>query len=332
MGGWDTTKTQETLLTPGIVAKSLLVIDKFVTQFNYWLEERGLDRVHRGRPTGSSSYYANDLLNNPDKIYGDIDIQMIGSPIDGKTYGQFAATWNKLAHEFVTDMQPSFVDLSKSKPGHPILHVDDDYVQVDFMWHEPKLAIWGASRVTPEHGVKGSLHGNMFSVFGELLDMSIQHAGVQLKTINGKHVPFSKQKGTEVVTISTAPGSFIFDVFKYEAELQELEDYRLSEDLLSCPGNDLDNVKISRLVRGVKGFAKSCELNDMFGKGDLASFNSAEDFLNKFLTRYEEKAMIDVNASKRDKAFTPHAMARSKSDKEKVLIGLEKVKGYFNET
>lgn len=332
MGGWDTTKTQKTRLTPRVVADTLPVVDKFVKEFNYWLEERELDRVSVGRPTGSSAYYAEDLKENPEKIYGDIDLQMIGSPIEGKTYGQFAGTWNRLADEFVKDMQPHYIDIGESKVGHPIFCVNDDFVQVDFMWHEPKLATWGLHRVTPERGVKGSLHGNMFSVFGELLDMSIQHAGVQLKTIDGVHVPFSKQKGTEVVTITTSPGSFIYDVFAYEARLQGIEDFDSSDSLMQCPGNNLNNVKISRLVRGVKGFAESCELNDMFGKVDLADFSSAEDFLNKFLTRYEEKAMIDVNASKRDKASTPDAIARAQADKLKVLTGLEKVKGYFNET
>jgi hypothetical protein len=332
MGGWDTTKTQTTRLTPRVVAATLPVVDKFVKEFNYWLEERGLDRVSVGRPTGSSAYYAEDLKENPEKIYGDIDLQMIGSPIEGKTYGQFAGTWNKLADEFVKEMQPHYIDVSESKAGHPIFSVDDDFVQVDFMWHEPKLALWGAHRVTPERGVKGSLHGNMFSVFGELLNLSIQHAGVQLKTIDGVHVPFSKQKGTEVATITTSPGSFIYDVFAYEALLQGIEDFQLSDMLAECPGNSLDSVKISRLVRGVKGFAESCTLNNMFGRDGLADFASEEEFLQKFLTRYEEKAMIDVNASKRNKAFTPDAIARAQADKLKVLTGLETVKGYFNET
>lgn len=331
MGGWDTTKTQKTQLTPRVVADTLPLVDKFVKEFNYWLEERELDRVGVGRPTGSSAYYAEDLKENPEKIYGDIDLQMIGSPIEGKTYGQFAGKWNQLADEFVRDMQPSYIDIRESKVGHPIFCVNDDFVQIDFMWHEPKLALWGANRVTPERGVKGSLHGNMFSVFGELLNMSIQHAGVQLKTIDGVHVPFSKQKGTEVVTITTSPGSFIFDVFAYEAKLQGIDNLQTSDLLMQCPGNDLDKVKISRLVRGVKGFAESCELNSMFGTGDLAEFTSADDFLQKFLTRYEEKAMIDVNASKRDKAVTPSAIARAEADKLKVLTGLETVKGYFNE-
>ena len=71
------------------------------------------------------------------------------------------------------------------------------------------MADWGAARVTPERGVKGLLFGKMFSVFGDLLDMSIQHAGVQIKVSNGQRVPFSKRKDTETVTITTNPNTYI---------------------------------------------------------------------------------------------------------------------------
>ena len=68
----------------------------------------------------------------------------------------------------------------------------------------------------------------------------------------------------------------------------------------------------------------------MYGKKDLAGFSDAHDFLNKFVDRYEQKAMTDVNAKKRDKAETPEAKARADADREKVLSGLESVKGLFN--
>ena len=68
----------------------------------------------------------------------------------------------------------------------------------------------------------------------------------------------------------------------------------------------------------------------MYGKKDLAGFADTNDFLNQFVQRYEEKAMTDVNAKKRDKAGTPEAKARAEADRDKVLSGLESVKGLFN--
>lgn len=329
-GGWDTTLTQSTVLHPKIVGIALQVVDQFVDDFNKFLAAQGLGPVRRGRPTGSSAYHELDTQEDPEKIYGDIDLQMIAPESEGQTYGQFTGYWNKLADDFVKIAGVSYVDMSESKPGHPIFALgNDQYVQIDFMWHPNRLASWGASRVTPERGVKGLLTGNMYSVFGELLDMSIQHAGVQLKVIDGQHVPFSKQKGTKVITVTTEPTSFIYDMFRYVAKEQGLRSPQVADLLKQFPGNDIDDVKISKLVNGVKGFAESCELNNMFGKGDLSKFVSAQDFIQRFLQRYKEKALLDVNAKKRDKATTPEAIARAEQDRQKVLQGLDIVIGYF---
>lgn len=325
-GGWDTTLTQGTVLKPATVAKALTVVDKFVNDFNAFLKEKGLGPVKRGRPTGSGAYYEKDQEEDPDKIYGDIDLQMIAPPVEGKTYGQYSTFWNDLADEFVKAGNAPYIDTSESKPGHPIVQISDNqYVQIDFMWHEPKMADWGATRVTPERGVKGLLYGNMYSVTGEIMDMSIQHAGVQLKVIDNQRVPFSKQKDTKIVTVTTNPKTWLLDIFKYQAEQMGIDNPQIDSDLKTNPGTDIENVKVGSLANGVKGLAKSFENNDMFGKGDLSKFSSADDFLSKWKDRYTEKAMADVNAKKRDKATTPEAKARAESDKEKVLKGLDMV-------
>ena len=329
-GGWDTTLTQNTVLNPRIVAPALKVVDQFVKDFNAWLSQKRLGPVRRGRPTGSSAYHEVDTEQDPDKIYGDIDLQMIAPEPEGVSYGQFTGYWNKLADDFVKAGHTSYIDTSESKAGHPIFQIGaHDYVQIDFMWHPERLEQWGAARVTPERGVKGLLTGNMFSVLGELLDLSIQHAGVQLKVQDGQHVPFSKQKDTQVVTVTTDPETFIYDIFKYEAKQLDIDDPTVNSMLRKFPGNDIADVKISKLVNGIKGFAFSCEENNMFGKGDLANFTDSADFISKFWQRYEAKAIIDVQGKKRDKAQTPAAIARATSDREKILQGLETVKGYF---
>ena len=197
------------------------------------------------------------------------------------------------------------------------------------MWHEPKMADWGATRVTPERGVKGLLSGNMYSVTGEIMDLSIQHAGVQLKVVDNQRVSFSKQKDTKTVTVTTDPKTWLLDIFKYQAEQMNISDADIDGLLKANPGTDINNVKISVMANGIKGLAKSFEDNGMFGQGDLAKFTSASDFLSQWMERYEEKAMLDVNAKKRDKATTPEAKARAESDRQKVLSGLDMVKGLF---
>ena len=329
-GGWDTTLTQGTVLKPAAVARALKVVDRFVIDFNQYLKDKGLGPVQRGRPTGSSAYHEQDQEEDPDKVYGDVDLQMIAPPVEGKSYGQYATFWNNLADEFVKTGSAPYVDNTESKPGHPIVKIgDSDYVQIDFMWHEPKMADWGATRVTPERGVKGLLSGNMYSVTGEIMDMSIQHAGVQLKVIDNQRVPFSKQKDTKTVTVSTNPKTWIYDIFKYQAEQMGIDNPTVDPLLKANAGSDIAKVKISVMANGIKGLANSFEANGMFGRSDLAKFSSADDFLAQWMNRYEEKAMLDVAAKKRDKAETPEAKARAESDRKKVLQGLEMVKGLF---
>jgi len=329
-GGWDTTATQSTVVTPAVVKTALGVVERFIQDFNNWLQPQNLGPVRMGRPTGSSAYYQRDLAQDPGRVYGDIDLQMIAPGMQDFSYGQYTTFWNKLADQFVKETSPGYVLQTESKPGHPIIQIANDaFVQVDFMWHEEHMARWGAARVTPEHGVKGLLFGNMWSVFGELLDMSIQHAGVQLKVIDDVRVPFSKQKDTQTVTVTTNPETFVKDTFVYLARQQGIEKPRMVPALKTFAGVNTSDVKIEHLVRAVKAFADSAEANGMFGQGDLKAFGSAQDFLSRFLQRYEEKAMIDVQGKKREKAQTPDAIARAEADKAKILKGLDTVRGYF---
>jgi len=323
-GGWDTKKTQGTVLKPVVVGVALNIIDKFTADFNRWLATKGAGQVKRGKPTGSGAYYQQDTAENPDKIYGDIDLQMIGSSVQGATIGQFNTHWNKLADQFIRETNVPYIDLEDTKPGHPIVQIGkDQYVQVDFMWHPSELSHWGAARVTPERGIKGLLMGNMYSVLGELLDLSIQHAGVQLKTANGQQVPFSKHKGVELKTISSNPRTFVLDILRYYGGKQ------VDPLLKANPGTNTEDVKIATLVNAVKGLARSFEMNNMFGQGILAKFSNADDFLNRFIQRYTEKAEIDINAAKRDKATTPEAKDRAEADKQAVRKGLQMVQGLF---
>jgi len=326
-GGWDTTLTQNTVIGPKVVKAALSLAERFTKDFNKYLSEKGLPPVRVGRPTGSSAYHD---VDPDDKVYGDIDLQMVAPEVGELSYGQFTAYWNKLADEFVRAGYAPYVDTSESKPGHPIFAVGNDmYVQVDFMWHPERLEKWGAARVTPEHNVKGLLFGNMFSALGEILDLSIQHAGVQLKVVDDQHVPFSKQKGTKTITVTTNPETFLLDLFNYEAKQMGVGQPAVDDLLKQFPGNDINDVKIEKLANGIKGLARSFEINGMYGRDDLANFTSAADFVSKFVARYEEKAMLDVNAKKRDKAQTPQAIARAEQDRQKVLGGLQKVKSYF---
>ena len=320
-GGWDTTVTQGTVITPSVVKKTLAVLQGFIEGFNQYLAQHGLDRVEIGRPTGSSAYHD---VDTEDKIYGDIDLQMIGPEDDTRTLNQYAAYWNGLAQQYIQEKKPKSVHPEESKPGHPIVQIgNDQYVQIDFMWHKPSISNWAATRVTPERGIKGLLTGNMYSVLGELMNMSIQHAGVQYKVSNGQHVPFSKQKDTELVTVTTSPTTFILDTLKHLAAKKNIANPVVDPLLKANQGVDISDVKIATLVKGVVGFARSMEANGLI--------QSSDEFIDRFINRYTEKAETDINSAKRNKAETPQAIARANSDREKVQKGLELVTNLFSE-
>lgn len=331
-GGWDTTKTQATKLTPGIVLRAEKIVDKFISEFNNFLANKNLPPIRKGRKLGSSAYAELDIQKDPEKEYGDIDLQLVAQDTIGKSHSQFSGYWNNLVDEFIKTNAVPYVDISESKPGHPIFKVGpNELVQIDFIWHEEPLEKWGATRATPEHGIKGTIYGNMWSTTGEILDMSVQHAGVQYKLLDKQRVPFGKRTGTKLVTVTTNPETWIMDVFNHEAESMGIDPGQAEIDplLQDNQGLSLDNIKIEILAKGIKGLARSFEKNKMFGQGSLSKFSSADDFLNQWLAHFENKAQEAISATKYQKAQTPQAIARAESDKEKIMKGLELVKKYF---
>lgn len=308
-------------------------MSQFVKDFNAYNADSGLPPVKIGHPTGSSAYHD---VDPEEKIYGDIDLQIVVPETEDLaklSTGQIQYFWNKKFGEFVADAKPKYVH-PESTPGHPIVSIGPDaWVQIDMMPHPERLATWGRYRATPERGVKGMLNGNMFAVLGELLLLNLQHSGVQYKERNGERVPYAAtRKDFELKTITTNVETFVLDIFKHEYQKitgKDPKTAKIDPLLIKHPGSDLKEVKISNLVNAVKGLARSFEANSMYGKGMLSDFANAEDFLGKFVSVYEAKAIGAINAPKRDKAETPEAKARAEQDRKSIQQGLDMVKQLF---
>lgn len=328
-GGWDDPVTQATVIRPSTVRAALETMQRFVREFNAWLERRGHVTIALGHPTGSSAYHGQDPES---KIYGDIDLQIVVPEVpetQGKTTSQRQAYWNRLADEWVREQRPAYVHVN-SRPGHPLIAVGPDaWVQVDLMAHAQPLAQWGRYRVTPERGTKGLLYGNMFSVLGDLLGLSIQHAGVQYKERNGERLPFARTlKNYQLRTISTQIDHFVREIFDHEYQAitgQDPSTAKVDPALAQNPGVDLDNPNIARLARAIQGLARSFELNGMYGQGSLQNYQSADQFVQTFLDRYTAKSAEAAGAAKFDKAVTPAAQARAQSDREAIAQGTQRV-------
>lgn len=330
-GGWDSTVTQGTVITPAVVKTALVQIKKLFSGLNSHLASRNIPPVRVGALTGSTSYYE---VDPPDKEYGDIDLQIVVPELpelESKTSSQVTAFWYSIITDYIKSHNLPYIHQA-SEPGHPIvLAGPDKWVQVDLMPHPEPLEKWGRYRVTPEHNVKGMLMGNMFSVLGQLLHMSIQHHGVQFKVRDNVKQPYTTtRKDYELVTLSTDIETFVKDIFDHEAELQGIRKPKIDRLLLQNPGVKTDqSPRIATLVDAVKGLARSFEINGMYKKGDLAPYENADHFINSFKEIYIGKAEKDINSAKRSKAETPEAKARAESDRKKITQGLEMVLGLF---
>lgn len=330
-GGWTTGDN------PGIKAKvvkqGIAAVQNFLKDFNPWLKPQGLGPIKVGHPTGSAAYHELDDPENT--IYGDMDLQVIVPDLpeyDDMTSGQLQGRWGALINKFIQDSNLSYIDKAESRGSQPMFILPDgNKVQVDIMPHPEKTAEWGRYRATGEHGLKGLLNGNIFATMSELVPVNLQHKGIQYKTINGKKVNYGKTlKGYQLHTIGTDIKRWVLDIFMHEANELGIQNPKIDPLLKANPGVDTMNVNVERLVNGVKGFARSCELNGMFGKGDLERFSSADDFIKQFTHHYVDKSQHAITAPKRDKASTPASQARAVKDREALSNGLAYVQKLFS--
>ena len=328
-GGWATTATQKTKITPATVHACVNIMTNLVQQFNSWLATHEPDHapIQVGEPTGSGYWYMHDA---DDKEYGDVDLQMIAQNPDNLSHSSYSAHWNKLWVNWCDQVKPDQIDLIHSTPGHPILKVDSGLVQIDFMWHEPELAVWGLARSVPPRGLKGMLNGNLFGVLGQMLNMSLQHAGVQIKTQQGQPVPFSKQKDVMIHTISADPGHMLVHILEWVSGKPESE-LQIHAMLTQYPGVKWPHPDVTHLIKGIQGLAVSFGMNDLYGKGVLSAYENASDWLNKFWQIYEQKALTEIDNPKRAKAETPQAQARAARDKLAIQQGLDHVHKIWNQ-
>ena len=172
-GGWDTEVTQSTVITPQVVKAALGAAEQFTRDFNRWLVANKQPEVKMSAPLGSSAYHEKD---EPGKVYGDVDLQMIAPPVERQTASQHAGHWNSLIDQFLASSRPKYVHSAKN--GHVIFQIGADaYVQVDMIWAPPDLANWARWRTTPQQGLKGAIYGNLFSTLGEIMSSDFDASG-----------------------------------------------------------------------------------------------------------------------------------------------------------
>lgn len=334
MGGWDHTITQGTIITAVMVDEIKTKINQFVKEFNQYCTQENVPSIEFTNLTGSSAYYKHDLLVNSNKTYGDIDIQIVAENVVHGSRAEYENFWKSKVAEFVKNKSPSYIH-SITDSSHLIFNLgSEQYVQVDIMWHTPECKTWGKFRATQPYGVSGTIGGNLFSVLGNTLMMSIQHSGVQLKLREDEPVSFNSRKNIQLITISTNIETFVYDIFNFVFNHINPSAAPIVDEILSeHKGVNINDHKLENMVYAITGLANSFTLNNMYGKFVLKEYSNKEEFLNKFLEIYELKAINTIESSKYDKAQTPSAIEKAFASRSKVAYGLEIVKGMFkNET
>jgi len=324
-GGWESTATQSTKITPGIVKSALKLVERFTNDFNEYLKSINVDEITMGHPTGSTAYHD---VDDEDKVYGDIDMQMIAKAQPDMTMNQLTAFYNKHSNDFIKQTKPSYIlDEGKEIKGHIIFNVAPDvYVQVDMIWAMEEHADWSRYRTTPERGVKGLVYGSVYSALGVAIHMSIQLLGAQMKIKNGVPANFQRtRKADEVRTLSLDISNFGIDIltemFKTIYPDIPVSDMKVDPLLQQNPGLNKDEVRIKTLVNLIKGLGKSFEDNDMYGKYNLMEIYSYNDFIAKFMEVFMQKTNDAKVAKKFDKAETPEAIAKVQEIKQQIEDG-----------
>lgn len=304
-GGWASTKTQGTAVTPGLLAKVVEYLSKELQpRMNQYFQDRGIPQIQFGRPVGSGSYYKKHLETDPEKRYGDIDVQFIVKEIPERSKSE-----NQTLYQTAVKQFGEASGAYETENGKNIVFEigKGQWVQVDLVMIFEQFVDW-SNIFTPPEGVKGVLSASLYSALAEALNLSISDVGVQVKLVNGSIVPFSKQKGVEVVTISTSKGNWAVDIAKY------LGAGELDPVLQQYPGLKQES-SIEQIVGSIIGLARTLELNGRLAASGN-SYASAADLLKRIQEIYLNKIQKVVNSTKFEKAASPEAQRLAQETKD----------------
>jgi len=322
-GGWATTKTQGTVLTPAVIAEVVKVMDLISTGFNGHLRELELPSLDILKPIGSGTWWSEDVTEQPDKTYGDVDY-MVAYPTlkltagrdredeiaTVKLYNTELLMW--LEEEGIADVDIDETRKISSDVSLKLIVIvpfngTTAYVQVDMVVTHKEYSDWAVFRMTPIRNVKGFVLGNLYSSFGEVLDLSIQARGVRAKFEGQVMKPYSKRANVEDRIISQNAESFMTDIARFFWEQSGTDIPFTATPIESWKGMDPKSPRFEDLAEGIRLVAETLGQLDEFGT--TIKYKSAADLLNAVIAQYTKKMMEAYNSAKFDKAETPAAKA-----------------------
>jgi len=339
-GGWSSTLTQNTTLTPKVLKAADDATREFATAFNSYLKGIGLPEIKFIRPVGSGTWYEQDLIDQPDKTYGDIDY-MVSYPLLGvypeerKDEIESVKTYNEELLRFIymgktPKVNPGETEqISNASSVKLMLELDVDgepaWVQVDMVVTHGPYEEWSLARFTPIRNVKGFVVGSLYKALSDALGLSIQSRGVRAKFNGELLAPWSKRAGVQEKAISLDFRTFLKDIVEFFHRYEGGSgDAKISDYLKKQPGLDANSLSIDGIAAGIRALAETLEANGLFGK--TLNYRDAQDFVNQVVKNYEEAMMVTYNAKKFDKAETPAAHAAVQKTRNLIEEYIAKVK------
>ena len=312
-GGWASTATQNTKITPAIIDEAVGILKEFETEFNQWQAQKGLDvEIKMGRPVGSGTYYKRDLAQDPEREYGDVDVMCYIHGREGTGAARRTAEYAAAVEEFTQGHSK----YSTSNGTNVIMDTSAGPVQVDLIYTYHEHANW-ARMLAPEYRVKGVINTSLVSSLAEVLNLSIGVQGVQVKTRAGRPVSFRQSKDTELATVSLDPENWGADIYAYYYELANGTKPKIPANL-SKHGGLKDEQRISDIVLTIKSLATDMEQAKLLGAGALDHIANKQDMMQQIARVLDAKFEKVINSSKFDKAATPAAV--EKANKTKLML------------
>lgn len=304
-GGWRTTSTQKTKITPTLVQKALEATEKLMNEFAAYSK---LPKIIVKGPVGSSKYYKDDM-NDPAATYGDVDIQIVLPSESNERADQLKTnkTYLPALREFLTTKTPSYVENNAEDKdfgvSYVLFKIGDDVVQVDLVISYTITADWVSSRTTPEKGLKGFVTGMLLSSLGEAMNLSLAST-TNPYIINGKE------------RVHLNHSTVFSDAVAWYAKKAGVASPKL-EKMKGHQSLDQNDPSFKKKCETVVAIADALEANNVFASGALVSksghkFKSRDEFIHMVLSTFERMMEDAKTAKKLDKATDPNALAAVK--------------------
>jgi hypothetical protein len=323
-GGWATVKTQNTVIKPNIIADGVKKMHVIGSEFNKHLQTVDLPPLDFSKPIGSGTWYEEDIESQPDKVYGDIDFMVVYPKLQltgkGERNDEIASAklYNKELLDFLEKKKYAFIDMEETRNISSdsslkfVMQVQtpegDGWIQVDLVVTHTGYKEWAIFRFTPIRNVKGFVLGNLYSSFGEVLELAIQPRGVRAKFIGDQMVSMAKRKDTDEVLISRDINTFMSDIARFFWEQSKSDKpYEEADSLKNWRGMNPSDPKLEDLVDGIRGVAETLEKLGEFGT--VIKYKSAKELMTAVKTQYTYKMEKQKTADKFSKAESPAAIA-----------------------